>query len=107
MDRLMAAAGGRVVLLWLADAPPPQEAVSLVDGRDPLFVDTVMMARLAARAAHLVQVVPSRAALEAGTRGMVFSEFEAHVAEATIGPAVHVEIAEALAPVLRRLSAAA
>lgn len=107
MDTLTEAAGGRVVLLWLADGPPPQEAASIVDGNDPLFVDTVMMARLAARADHLVQVMPSRAALEAGTRGMVFSEFEADIAAATVGPAVHVEIAEALAPVLRRLTEAA
>lgn len=107
MDLLMTAAGDRVVLLWLADAPPPQEATSLIDGIDPLFVDTVMVARLAARARGLVQVIPSRAAIEAGTRGMAFSEFERPVAEATAGPAVHVEVAEALSPVLQRIGAAA
>jgi len=107
MERLVQAAGGRAVLLWLADAPPPQEAASIVDGMDPLFVDVTMMARLAARAEHTVRVIPSRAALAAGTRGMVFSEFEAPVAAATVGPAIHAEVAEALCPVLQRMNAAA
>ncbi len=107
MERLMQAAGDRAVLLWLADAPPPQEARSIVDGMDPLFVDVTMTARLAARAEQMVCVTPSRAAIAAGTRGMVFSEFEASVAAATAGPAIHAEVAEALCPVLQRMNAAA
>ncbi|RDC72069.1 hypothetical protein DLJ49_11935 [Rhodovulum sp. 12E13] len=107
MELLMSAAGNRVVLLWVSEAAPPEETTSIAEGHDPLFVDMAMMTRLAVRARQFVRVIPSRAALEAGTRGMVFTEFESHIAEATFGPAVHVEVAEALTPVLRGLSAAA
>jgi len=107
MERLLDAAGPGAVLLWLSETRPPQEAETLRGGRDPLFVDLTMLVPLAAGSHRLVEVIPSAAARGAGTRGMIFSEFERHIAERTFGPAVHVEIAEALAPALRGKSAAA
>ncbi|MEM9901723.1 MAG: DUF6473 family protein [Pseudomonadota bacterium] len=107
MHRLLSEANGRCLLLWIAKAPPPREAVSVRSGADPLLVDTRMLADIGATAREIVQVIPSKAAIATGTQGMVFSEFEAHVAALTINDATHAEIAAALRPVLQRQIAAA
>jgi hypothetical protein len=100
MCALIDRCGARTILLWIGPSHPPQEARQIASAPDPLFVDVAMVARLAARADDLVTVVPSAAACAAGTRGMVFDEVEAPVAALTAGPAVHAEIADALAKVL-------
>ena len=107
MHRLLAEAGGRRVLLWIAPAPPPARAASVAEAPDPLLVDRGMIAEFGARADEIVQVIPTAAARAAGLEGMVFTEFEAHVAARTINAATHAEIAQALAPVLRRATRAA
>lgn len=95
----------RVVLLWMARRAPPLVA----DGdprrpdADPPFVDAGMLARVARAADACVEVVASGEARAAGTRGMAYSEMEAPAAAALLGPKVHEEAAEALAPVLAGL----
>ncbi|MEL6204812.1 MAG: DUF6473 family protein [Pseudomonadota bacterium] len=103
MKLILREAGPSCVLLWLADAVPPQSALSILDGADPLFVDVPMMAQVGAMADVLVEAIPSRPAREAGTDGMVFTEFETPTARETAGPAVHDEVASHLIPVLDRL----
>ncbi|MEM1429493.1 MAG: DUF6473 family protein [Pseudomonadota bacterium] len=107
MHRLMAEAGARRILLWVAAAPPPDRACSIENGSDPLLVDRAMVAEFGAQADEFVQVIPTAQARAIGTDGMVFTDFEAHIAEETINLATHAEIAQALAPVLRRQTQAA
>lgn len=107
MAKLTSAVLGRLVLLWLSDRPPPSDAGHLSGASDPLFIDAMMMTQLALKADHTLHVIPSAAARQAGLRGMVVSEFERHIAEETLGAAGHVEVAEALTPVLQGLRTAA
>ncbi|MDF1854698.1 DUF6473 family protein [Pseudooceanicola sp.] len=116
MSELIRQIDGPVLLLWLADHPPcdPRSASggSASGGtpdawRDPLFVTAPMVQALTPQPAANVQVVVSPAALAAGGAGMVFGEAEAAVAAGLLGPAAHVETADALAPMLRAMLAPA
>ncbi len=100
MYRLISEAGAGAVLLWIANAPPPAVATAIASGMDPLFVDRDMVAELGARAGDVIEVVPSAAARATGMEGMIFTDFEAHVASETINAATHAEIVRAVAPVL-------
>lgn len=95
LDRLPAP----VVLLWLADRPPPPEAE--VDPKsDPPLVTQGMVAALRPRVARYVEVVPSAPARAEGSRGMAYLPLEEYAAANLPGPAVHREVAAALVPVL-------
>ena len=100
MSQILAEAQGRAVLVWIADAPPPRTARSVLSGAEPLLVDAAMLAGAATEAAAVVEAVPGPAAREAGTAGMIFCDLDAPVAEHTLGPAGHADVAAALAPVL-------
>ncbi|WP_149756813.1 DUF6473 family protein [Roseivivax sediminis] len=103
MKSLLAAIGGAPVLLWCADAAPPQAAnfeAGDTLGADPLFVTAPMLEALRQRVADIVVYTPSAAAREAGTEGMVFSDFDASAASATLGAAAHREVAAQLADTL-------
>jgi hypothetical protein len=84
------------VLVWIADAPPAAGPLSAI-GRDPLFVDSVMLGAVAAEARAVVQAEISPAARQAGTAGMVIPALEAPAAAGLPGPAAHDEIAAAVA----------
>lgn len=91
-----------VVLLWMS-AHRPREGADAPDiCEDPAFVTRAMLDVLRDRAAHVVEVTASRAALAHGIRGMVHSEFEANAAAELPGPAAHGEVADALLPLVRR-----
>jgi hypothetical protein len=99
MKHLLTQIRGPVVLLWFAEAPVP-EAGAGPGARDPLFVTRAMIEALRPRVAAMVEVAASPRATALGTQGMVFSDFEACVAEALLGPAAHQEAAQALEDVL-------
>lgn len=99
-------AGPKVILLWLSDGPPPAEATSFSQGRDPALVDIAMVAQVAAQATTLVEVRRTPACQTDATAGMIHTEFEAAIAAETIGPAVHERIAKAILPPIWDLSAA-
>jgi Domain of unknown function (DUF6473) len=60
MRQLMAHLPLRRVLLWLADAPPPETATEVEAGTGPLLVDAGMLAALAPITTTMVEAVPSR-----------------------------------------------
>lgn len=92
---------GRTVLLWLHD---PKGTARDDLGAEPLLVDPGMVAAVRDAATDLVEVTPSLAARAAGDAGMVFGALEAPAAGRLPGPAVHAEVAAALAPLLLRTS---
>ncbi|SIO33383.1 DUF6473 family protein [Vannielia litorea] len=104
MQTMLAKIPGKVVLLWVHDRRERcRDEVHDCLGNDPLFVEPEMVEQLRPKLAAVVEVTPSAAAWRAGTAGMVFTEMEAPAAEEMPGPAVHQEIAEALAPEIARL----
>ncbi|MGL4239457.1 DUF6473 family protein [Tabrizicola sp.] len=102
MQRLLARLPGQRLLLWLADAPPPDMATELA-ASGPLFIDADMIAALRPLVSDLVEAVPSAAARAEGLDRMQVPETEHHAARCLPGPSAHDEVAEALAPVVARL----
>lgn len=96
---------GRTVLLWLSGHHPGEAARSEGLGLDPLFVDRAMVEAVRPLFTEYVEVVASREARASGVNGMVFPPLEQPAAAQMPGPAVHDEVAEALAPVVARLMA--
>lgn len=103
MKHLLTQLRGDIVLLWFADHPVPVETPATLEG-DPLFVNRDMIETLRPRVSHVIEVVASDAARIEGTRGMVFSDFEACAAEELMGPLAHQEVSAALADVLARMT---
>lgn len=100
MRLLLHQIGAPVALLWLSTHPPMDAADAPDIGEDPAFVTRAMLDALRPKVVQVVDVTASRAALAHGTRGMVFSQFEANIASELMGPAVHDEVAEALSPLI-------
>jgi hypothetical protein len=101
MKLLLTRIDAPVVLLWMAQRAPDDGMDASYTAAGSVLVTRAMLHAVRGRAAQLVDATASLNALEAGIAGMVHSEFEAIAAAALLGPAVHVEAAEALIPVLR------
>ncbi len=95
MKHLLTILRGHVVLLWFSDGPIP-EGTAPARGNVPMFITREMVNILRPRVSALHEVVPSDKARVQGTRGMVFSEFEACAAAELVGPLAHVEAANRL-----------
>ncbi|MCV2881591.1 DUF6473 family protein [Actibacterium sp. XHP0104] len=91
--------GERSVLLVLELPEWPDGGL----GPEPLFVTDNMIAQVEHLFAAVVRVTPSDDALAQGTAGMVFRPMEEAAAQLLPGPAVHHEVAQALAPVMQGL----
>lgn len=102
MKHVLTQIRGRVVLFWFADHAVPA-GIAGPEARDPLFVTRDMIETLRPRVQAVVEVVASDRAAAQGTRGMVFSDFEACAAAELLGPAAHLEAAQALEDVLMPL----
>ncbi len=102
MRSLLRSIPGRKILLWLGASDPPNEGLEPDLWQDPMLVTAKMLEAVRPLADTLVKVRPSAAALSAGTAGMAFSPLEEPAARHVPGPAMHHEIATALAPVLRQ-----
>lgn len=105
MRMLLERIGAPVVLLWMSRHEPASRADRSDVAQDPTFVTRAMVEDLRDRAHLVVEVTASLGAVAAGTRGMVFSEFEAGAARKLLGPVAHQEVAQALVPVIRDLMA--
>ncbi|MEX1663223.1 DUF6473 family protein [Thioclava sp. 15-R06ZXC-3] len=101
MRALLDCIEGHKVLLWLGEYRPRGHQDPL--GAEPLLVTAAMVDELRPFADEVVRVEPSIMARSAGTSGMHFAAMEEPAAQMLPGPMVHSEIAEALAPVVRRL----
>jgi hypothetical protein len=100
MRQLLAHLPQRRVLLWLANAPPPQQWVGLDPDPGPLLVTAGMLAALGPEASALVEAVPSPVAQAAGPAHMHVPQTEAEQARHLPGPAAHHEVAALLGPVI-------
>lgn len=94
---------GKTVLLWVSNRRPEDESEGTEMEYDPLFVDRQMIDALRPCFSDYVEVVASTAARAEGLGGMQVPELEVAVAAQMPGPALHGEVAEALAPVLTRM----
>nr|WP_272009840.1 DUF6473 family protein [Roseovarius sp. ZX-A-9] len=103
MKLLLNQFGIPVVLLWLSSHRPGESADQPHVSDDPAFVTAAMLEALRPYVVQLVDATASPGTQEDGTRGMVFSQFDAAAAAELLGPAAHTEAAERLAPVIRDL----
>lgn len=101
MRTLLVRLPGRRVLLWLADAPPPDRAQALDPA--PPFIDRAMLEALGQEVDQVVIATPSARARALAPFDMTYPETEAALAACLPGAAAHAEIAAELAPVLRTL----
>ena len=102
MERLLRAAGGRKILLWIGEEPPGDGGTPCAHAPDPLFVTRAMIEALRPVVAEVVEVVESAEARAAGTEGMVFAPEEESAAQSTTNLAVHRDVAAALGVALGR-----
>ncbi|WP_415921392.1 DUF6473 family protein [Tateyamaria sp. SN6-1] len=93
---------GKTVLLWAGRSAP--EPIAHEIDADPAFVTAQMVADIADLVTETVECVASEEAQEVGTDGMVFAELDAPAAQTMLSPLAHREIADALTPVLQRLT---
>lgn len=98
MEVLLDALDRPVIGLWLADTPPPEQAVTV--GTDPLFVTRAMLERLVPRFAGLVHVTPGADARAPEAFGRIYGPLDQCAANTVFPPAIHEQIARALAPVV-------
>jgi hypothetical protein len=103
MQALVEALSGRVLLLWIADHPPgPRDALpDLI--HDPVLVDSAMIDAVRPMTLDFLAVVSSPEALARGVQGMDFGPMDGPAALLVPGPAVHQEVAAALAPRLLQI----
>lgn len=103
MTALMQHLPKRLVLLWMADRPPPAAGQGGGPGAAPWLIDYEMLKQLKLLASAQVEVVISAAARGEGVRGMQFSPADEAAARSLPGGAAHREVAQALLPVIKAL----
>lgn len=98
MKLLLGQTSRKCILLWFSDRAPEQNDGDSAQmcGVGPLFVTRAMLDQVALDAASLVEVVASAAAMQKGTKGMIFSPFEEMAAAQMLGPFAHEECAARL-----------
>jgi hypothetical protein len=101
MRQLLARLPNRRVLLWLAEAPPPDRALSLDPA--PPFIDRALLEALRPEVDEVVIATPSPQARAMARFDMTYPETEAALAACLPGAAVHAEVAGCLATVVGRL----
>lgn len=102
MQTLLSRLTAPVVLLWMADRPPPPAGKGSISA-DPVLVDVAMVAAIRSRAAAYVEVPLGPAGRSGGLDGKAFAALDRPAAEAVPGPAAHHEVAAALAEAVPRL----
>jgi len=103
MQQLLKRLPTRIVLLWLASHRPPAARAQVPLTDDPLLVNADMVAAIRPYASAYAEVVGSPAARAQGMAGMAYGPLDAPAAAGLPGPAVHEEVAAALAPVVTSL----
>lgn len=97
MRLLLRRMGGNTLLVWFADHAPSdaaaEEKLNPEACSDPLFVTRKMIDDLRGHLSGYIEVTASTDALQAGTKGMVFSEMETPAARKMMGPTAHGEAA--------------
>lgn len=98
MSLLLQRVTSPVILLWFAGHAPPQADDDILE--DPLFVDRDMIETVRPRVADVVMPSISSEALSKGTQGMRFDPLDVNAARELLGPAAHMEVADALCATL-------
>lgn len=98
---LLARLPTRTVLLWMADHAPQPANAAVNLAQEPFLINAAMIDALRPACAAVVQVVTSPQARAQGVAGMAFGPLDAPAAQGLPGPALHAEVAAALAPVLQ------
>jgi hypothetical protein len=93
----------RSVLLWMADAPPPEPTAGSGLTTAPWLIDRAMVDALRPLAADYVEVVRSQAARAEGVQAMRFTPMDEPAAQSLPGAGAHQETALRLLPVIERL----
>lgn len=104
MTLLLGKIDAPVLLLWVSSHKPPEHADDPEISADPAFVTRAMLEAVRGHTAQIVDATLSQGARLAGIAGMVHSEFEANIAAELPGPAAHEEVAQHLAPLIRRFA---
>ncbi len=100
MGELLAQFTVPVVLVWIADQPPPVRARPADLNYTPMLVDAEMIGAVRAQAAAYAEVVLSVSARAGGLSGMAFAPLESLMAKGLPGPDAHREVARCLAALL-------
>lgn len=103
MKTLLTRLPGPLVLLWMANLPPPAQPLPADIGGNPMLVDATMIAALRPLAAAYVEVAFSPRARGQGVAGMSFAAMDALAAASVPGPLAHQEVASRLLPVIEAL----
>jgi len=103
MKLLLARLSSQTLLLWIANHAPPTRADAALLQSNPLLIDTEMLAAIRPYASHYLQVIGSPMAQLDGLQGMAFAELDRPAAAEVLSPAVHREVAQSLAHVLRAM----
>lgn len=101
MGQLLSQLPKRRVLLWLADAAPPETTLGLEPA--PPFIDRAMLDALRFAVDEVVIATPSPRACSLAPLDMTYPETEAALAACLPGAAMHAEVAAELAPVVTGL----
>lgn len=103
MRQLVARLDCPVVLLWLADGPPPAEGARPDLRREPPLIDQGLIAALRPHVSEVVEVPATAEIRAAGAEGMAHGPLEGPAAAGLPGPLHHRAAAEALVPAIERL----
>ena len=104
MQLLMQKIDGPVVLLWMSARVPEANADQTEIAYAPTYVTRKMIETLRPKAQQVIEVTASKAVLSEGTKGMRFSDLEAPAAQEILGPTVHYQVAEVLAPLIEEMA---
>lgn len=104
MMQLLRRIDGPVLLLWMSPQAIPASSDDPRNVSTPALVTRAMLDAVTGSAVRLVDATLSSGALSAGRAGMIYSEFEAHIAAEVPGPAAHDEVALRLAPLMVRFA---
>jgi hypothetical protein len=89
MMRLLKGIEAPVHLLWLSRRAPDAADRTMQIGDDPLFIDRVLLDKVAAQAASLTIAVPQKDRATRPNKGMFFAAGEEAAARALPGPDAH------------------
>ena len=104
MQLLMQKIDGPVVLLWMSARAPESNADQTELAYAPTYVTRKMIEMLRPKAQQVIEVTASEAVLSEGTKGMRFSDLEAPAAQEILGPTIHYQVAEVLAPLVEEMA---
>lgn len=99
MKNMLGQIGPKVVLLWFGRSPMLDEMWNAVPDPlqvDPLFITKTMIDELRPLVLDVVEAVPSRIALQQGTKGMHFPPMQSRAAAEMLGVACHQETSATL-----------